>query len=272
MYFQVWGVIISMVIVTYLVTLCMQTLPAFKKPFDADEKAVVQQMVNMLGFSNTTTNIQNSKPSMELIYIDIVCTSILSFEYALAFVVCPCKKWFLKCPIRLALLVGYISAFTGHVMGFYIADLSSVHIVRFYIAALYLSSLKILRLLYITKHVPAFKVLGHTFSASRKELIIFVFMLIILVCLFGLTMYVAEMTHNAKMSTLPSSLYWALITLTTVGYGDYTPVTTAGHITATFCAVCGVLVLTMPISVIASTFYSLYTCNQYVTKHFARYK
>ena len=85
-------------------------------------------------------------------------------------------------------------------------------------------------------------------------------------------MYLAELTYDEKITNIPNAMYWALITLTTVGYGDYTPVTTAGHLIAFVCAACGVLVLTMPIGVIASMFYSFYSCNKYATMYKSRYQ
>ena len=96
-------------------------------------------------------------------------------------------------------------------------------------------------------------------------------MLGILVSVFGFVMFVAEYFHNSTIENIFTAMYWALITLTTVGYGHYTPETVPGHVIAAVCAVCGVLVLALPIGVIASSFYTFYNYHTYAQKHVQRY-
>lgn len=271
--FQVWGIFISLVVVTSILVECLQTLPQFWGKHSLEEKRVIHEMVELFGYSNKTLNAFVSTKVIPVLYhLDFACNCILSLEFILLFIVCPYKKKFLSSLLRVILLVGYVSASVFYAMHFYITQLRSVYLMWLYVILQYLSVLKIFRLIYVTRHVPAFTVFGLTFSTSKNELKIFMFMFSLLVCLFGFAMYLAELTHNVDISNIPSSMYWALITLTTVGYGDYTPVTTVGQVVASLCAVCGVLVMTMPIGVIASTFYSFYTCGKYMWKHTSRYK
>jgi ABC-type phosphate transport system permease subunit len=89
-----------------------------------------------------------------------------------------------------------------------------------------------------------------------RVLKVLMFMLGILMFIFGFIMFIAEMFHNSKFDNVFVAMYLALITLTTVGYGDYYPNTVLGHIIASTCSVCGVLIIALPIGIIASSYYT----------------
>ncbi|CAG2254352.1 KCNC1 [Mytilus edulis] len=74
--------------------------------------------------------------------------------------------------------------------------------------------------------------------------------------IFGITIHIVEM--NGPFTDPISSFYWALITMTTIGYGDIYPITKYGQILASVCATFGLFLLSMPIAVVANTFTDLY--------------
>lgn len=251
----------------------LQTLPQFWVPYTDEETAVVEEMMDVVGFQNNTWGqIERMKPMPEWTNLEAFCYVILTLELLLMFAVCPNKRKLLSSTLTIILIIGYISYWIAFVMTYFMSFLKSQFTVILYIVLQYLSVLKIFRLFLVTRHIPAFKVLGLTFISSRREIKIFVLVLVIMMSLFGYAIYIAELTHNEKINDLPKAMYWALITLTTVGYGDYTPATAQGHVIAAICAVCGVLVLTMPIGIIAATFHSFYSCNKYATMHAHREK
>lgn len=152
-----------------------------------------------------------------------------------------------------------------------LSKLDTVHKIKAYLAIKHIVVLQLARLLYLTKRIPAFNIMGLTFSTSKHEMKILVFMLGILICSFGFIMFIAEFVQNPNISNIFTAMYWALITLTTVGYGHYIPETVAGHVIAGICAVCGVVCLALPVGVIASSFHTFYTYQKYARKHVSLY-
>ena len=123
----------------------------------------------------------------------------------------------------------------------------------------------ILRLFKLTRHSPGLKILIHTFKASSKELTLLVFFLVLGMVIFASLVYYAERLHtNPKndFKSIPEGLWWAVVTMTTVGYGDMVPKTYAGIIVGSLCALSGVLVIALPVPVIVSNFSMFYSHTQ----------
>ena len=95
----------------------------------------------------------------------------------------------------------------------------------------FFSIIRILRLFKLTRHSPGLKILIHTFKASSKELTLLVFFLILGMVIFASLVYYAERLHanpENDFKSIPEGLWWAVVTMTTVGYGDMVPKTYAG--------------------------------------------
>ena len=103
------------------------------------------------------------------------------------------------------------------------------------------------RIVRIAKHSTAFNIMSLSVKSSLPEIGVLFALLVLLVTMFGWLMLAVEYS-NDKFDSCFTGMYWALITLTTVGYGDYYPETIIGHVLAGACAVCGVVTLAMPIS------------------------
>lgn len=207
------------------------------------------------------------KPRPFLMNMDVAIHVVLTFELILGFFVCPCKKSFATCFIRMSVVLGYLSFWIAFAMKQNLSKLDTVHKIRAYVAMKHIAVLQLGRLLYIAKCIPAFNMMGLTFSSSKHEMKILVFMLSLLVCCFGFVMFMMEFMQNSNITNIFTAMYWALITLTTVGYGHYVPETVPGHVTAALCAVCGVVCLALPIGVIASSFHTFYTYQKYAQTH-----
>jgi len=104
-----------------------------------------------------------------------------------------------------------------------------------------------------------------TFRASAKELTLLVFFLVLGIVIFASLVYYAERIqanpHN-DFNSIPLGLWWALVTMTTVGYGDMAPKTYVGMFVGALCALAGVLTIALPVPVIVSNFAMYYSHTQ----------
>lgn len=114
---------------------------------------------------------------------------------------------------------------------------------------------RLFRLLKIARYSPAVSTLIHVLSLERRALFGTLLLLLCMTSLCAEAMYIAEGRLQPHVfGTLPNCLYWAIITLTTVGYGDATPVTAAGRIVAGITAIMGLGLFALPVGIIASAF------------------
>lgn len=115
-------------------------------------------------------------------------------------------------------------------------------------------SLRLLRIFRINKQYKELKVLFLSLRSSSKELTLLLVIFLVLAALFANFIYYAEFHEPTTFPTAFSGLWWAIVTLTTVGFGDAVPKTTVGKIVGGMCAACGLIILALPIAIIASKF------------------
>ena len=125
---------------------------------------------------------------------------------------------------------------------------------------------RIFRIFKLTRHFSGLKILGHTIKASAKEMVLLIMFLLIGILLFACFIYLAETIYEEDpqndFKNIPVGLWWATVTMTTLGYGDMYPRTGLGYLIGGLCAVAGVLVLALPVPVIVSNFALYYNHAQ----------
>ncbi len=115
--------------------------------------------------------------------------------------------------------------------------------------------LRLLRLLKIARYSQAMPALLGVLYAERRALFGAFILLIFTVCVTAEVMHLIEGGAQPKtFGTLPGSMYWAITTLTTVGYGDETPITWAGKLWAGITMVTGLVLFALPVGIIATGF------------------
>ncbi len=116
--------------------------------------------------------------------------------------------------------------------------------------------LRLARLVKLARFVPAFDLLGATISRSGGQLLTTLAMALALVYVAAVALYFIEGVGAGReeFGSIPRAVWWAIATLTTVGYGDVYPVTMAGKVAASFIALAGIGVVALPAGVFASAF------------------
>jgi len=111
--------------------------------------------------------------------------------------------------------------------------------------------LRIFRILKLTLYIEEYSMLGNALMASRRKIFIFLSVVFLIVFLLGTVMYVVEGPQHGY-SSIPTAVYWAISTMTTVGFGDLVPKTDIGRAIASFMMLLGWGILAVPTGIISS--------------------
>ena len=111
--------------------------------------------------------------------------------------------------------------------------------------------LRIFRILKITRYIGASNRLLLALRSSRAKIAVFLLFVLILCIILGTIMYMIEGSENG-FTSIPRSVYWAIVTLTTVGYGDIAPVTALGQLIASAIMILGYAIIAIPTGIVGS--------------------
>lgn len=111
--------------------------------------------------------------------------------------------------------------------------------------------LRVFRILKLTAYVREYRALGAALAASRRKILVFIGTVAIIVMVLGTVMYVVEGPANG-FTSIPIAMYWAISTMTTVGFGDITPNTDLGRAIASFIMLLGWGILAVPTGIVTA--------------------
>tara|TARA_R110000868_G_scaffold121414_2_gene322122 strand:+ start:3615 stop:4442 length:828 start_codon:yes stop_codon:yes gene_type:complete len=177
----------------------------------------------------------------ELVFLEWIITGFFTIEYLLRILTIN-KSW------------KYIFSFYG------IIDLLAIlpmYLSIFFIGTSIFSvvrSLRLLRLFKILNH-PQFTSqstqLRQAINASRGKIVVFIYFVLIITIIIGSIMYVVE-GKQSGFTSIPAGIYWTIVTLTTVGYGDISPVTPLGQFIASFVMILGYGIIAVPTGIVTA--------------------
>ena len=240
-----------MLVLISTLAMCLNTMPEFKLEDEAGE------------------TVEN--PVLAL--IEACCISWFTVEYLLRLAGSPDKCQFLKRPLNivdvLAILPYYLSlslveqskvgsdVTTGNSITaeeeeeVSLDDMSRIVMV-FRIA-------RILRIFKLARSSEGLQAIAHTMKTSYKELSLLLLFVGMGMLIFGTLAYFVEKDAvDTKYTSIPESMWWAIQTMTSVGYGDLYPTTVLGKVIGSCCGVSGILVMALPIPIVVENFGAYY--------------
>ena len=111
--------------------------------------------------------------------------------------------------------------------------------------------LRVFRIFKLTLYIEEYTRLGEALSASRRKIMVFLSVVLMAILILGTLMYVVEGPENG-FTSIPVSMYWATVTMTTVGYGDIAPKTHLGRLIASFMMLLGWGILAVPTGIVTA--------------------
>ena len=188
-----------------------------------------------------------SVTSIDLVYHSVlntagwIVTVLFTIEYILR-IICIKRPW------------SYIFSFYG------VIDLISTlpkYLSLFFVGTHSLVALKALRLLRVfrilklTPYIGESNILLQALKASRAKISVFIFGVFVLCIIFGPLMYLIE-DENSGFTSIPRSIYWCIVTLTTVGYGDIAPQSPVGQFLASLIMILGYGIIAVPTGIVSA--------------------
>lgn len=121
--------------------------------------------------------------------------------------------------------------------------------IQFLLVIRLLRVLRIFRVLKLVQYLSEAKMLRQALRASSRKITVFIFTVLTLVTIMGSLMYMIEGEAHG-FTSIPRSIYWAIVTLTTVGYGDLSPMTGLGQALAAVIMICGYAIIAVPTGIV----------------------
>ena len=230
--------IISVVLtIVSIVLFCVETLPVF-----AMTHCVKDEAPNFID---------------PFFLIETVCTAWFTIEVLVRFVSSPSKLrfWYdFKNIVDATAVVPYYVTLINVLSTMSCASAKSSASLAF------LRVIRLVRVFKLTKHSVGLQVLIMTVRASSEELGLFLVILLVCMLVYSSIIYYAELgVDGSQINSIPDAFWWAIITMTTVGYGDKVPVGYLGKLMGAACAITGVLTLSMPVPIITGHFNRFYS-------------
>ncbi|XP_060899354.1 potassium voltage-gated channel subfamily A member 2 [Labrus mixtus] len=255
---RIIAIISVMVILISIVSFCLETLPIFRN--DDDDMHMSSKVFSP---ETNTTIITYTNPYFTdpFFILETLCIIWFSFEFLVRFFACPSKAGFFGNIMNIIDIVAIIPYFIT--LGTELADrpddgqagqqamsLAILRVIRL---------VRVFRIFKLSRHSKGLQILGQTLKASMRELGLLIFFLFIGVILFSSAVYFAEADEpESQFESIPDAFWWAVVSMTTVGYGDMVPTTIGGKIVGSLCAIAGVLTIALPVPVIVSNFNYFY--------------
>lgn len=190
-----------------------------------------------------------SVPSIREVYYDQlhtfewIVTIIFTIEYFLRLI---CVRRPLKYVFSFYGLIDLLSTAPTYV-GLFVSGTGSLRVLRS------VRLLRVFRILKLGNFVADSQKLTRALKQSRNKIIVFLFVVVMMVVILGTIMYLIEGANpESGFTSIPRSIYWAIVTMTTVGYGDIAPITSLGQFVASVIMILGYAIIAVPTGIVTN--------------------
>jgi hypothetical protein len=194
-----------------------------------------------------------------LFLTETTCVLWFCIELTIRFSTDPDKKNFFKKLMNIIDAVT-ILPYPGTVIEWqYYSHCQAENIAKYVAVFSILKFIRIIRVFKLCRYIQGLRLLIITISKSTTELILFLCFVTGMMVIYAAGIYYAEATgHGSRFTSIPEAFWWAVVSLTTVGYGDYVPENPAGKLVGTICITTGILVVAFPVPVLVANFTKYY--------------
>lgn len=248
-----------MFVILSILGFCLETLPDLRP---VNVTLDVNASSHHCDGKNITTNYI-LVPNEGLYVLDIICTAYFTMELIIRFVFSPSKIQFVLSAMNFIDLLALVPLYMQLILNTDAFKYCYSNEGYIFEIMFILRIIRMFRIFHLVKHYQALQILVYAIKASIQELFMLLIFLLLGMLVFATMIYYAErgddLTNETQIPTIPIGFWWAIITMTTVGYGDIAPTTPLGYVVGTCCAVCGVLMVALTIPVISNNFTLFYT-------------
>ncbi len=208
--------------------------------FDATLLAAI--LLSILVISLETVQTIGDAERLALRRTEWVLTALFTIEYVLRLAVVPDPRRYALSLLGIIDLVSLLPTY----LSVFVADAQALQIIRA------LRLLRVFRVFQLGPFLHESNTLLRALYASRFKIGVFLGTILIVVVIQGALIYFFEHQVNERFTSIPRAIYWAVVTLTTVGYGDISPVTVPGQLLATVLMLLGYGVIAVPTGIVTA--------------------
>lgn len=183
----------------------------------------------------------NAKYHYEFRMLEWIFTGLFTLEYLIRIWVVDKKRGYI---FSFFGIIDFLSVLPSYI-GLFVPGYNLLLVIRA------VRLLRIFRIFQLTAYLKDSAIMGKAMLSSMRKIIIFLSIMVVIVMILGTLIYVVEGAENG-FTSIPRSIYWAVVTITTVGYGNLTPATPMGEFIATVIMLLGYAIIAVPTGIVSA--------------------
>ncbi|XP_064648565.1 potassium voltage-gated channel protein Shaw-like isoform X1 [Lineus longissimus] len=249
---KIWSVVYIFLVFTSLMAYCLQTCPSLRIARPASNLTSILAAANLTVLPKMM-RMKHTIPIKALVVVDLVVNCIITVDIALRFLLAPYRLRLLKTFYFVLDLVCLVTYWLYQILQIYWMKWGlAPQVYVALIIAVSFQPLRVFRFFKLSRSVTELNAIMLAIRHSASEFFVLVIFFISGVIFFSIVMYYVEFYESHQFQTIPATFWWAVITMTTVGYGDVYPTNTGGYILGGICAIAGIVITGLTISIISN--------------------